>query len=620
MEQIKSFQITKLTMEGFKCFTEPTTFEFGGMNVIAGHNGLGKSSVADAIAYAIAGVPFFGGTKLDRLYHEGTRDLSVTLYLLDKHTGKPHVVCRTRRNDNTQITFDEAPVTQKDMAVLFAERDMFLSIFNPLYFIEVLGESGRELMMRYQPDIPHERVMAELSDYVRDLLSTQTFLSAAALLKKLRGEVGGMETRLVYLEGQRDGIQGQAQGTEVELMAKRGELEELRGRVAGLEAKRAAGFDPQAITDRLQDLYARHEELSRETTGQGSPVFIMQEAVKITRQLERRRAEPYVPKYAKELSQVQTQIDGLCAQLKRESAIRGKLTPGVQCPTCHQKVTAENVDSVRRGFDENIQAIRGRGTALVHQRDEITALEEKAKAVFEQYRQEDVGKAEAKLAELQAEKDRLESDTAQAAADRAQEMDDIKVDIQALELDLQRGMLSEEEARELDDLRLKEPTLTAVVETIDAQLHKADAGEEQAEIEKLKADVAEKKNLMSALGLYEAKRVELMFAGLHLNKVSISLCEVAKTTGEAKDVFRFTYDGRPYTHLSLSEKIRAGLEVSEMMKGFAGCDWPVFIDNGESVPVIDNVRPSGQTIVAQVVKGAPISVRCLDAPAGDRAA
>ena len=64
--------------------------------------------------------------------------------------------------------------------------------------------------------------------------------------------------------------------------------------------------------------------------------------------------------------------------------------------------------------------------------------------------------------------------------------------------------------------------------------------------------------------LYMSKRAEMTFSKLSMNRVQISLYDVVKTTGELKDVFRFTYNGRRYDRLSLSEKIRAGAEVSEL--------------------------------------------------------
>ena len=82
-----------------------------------------------------------------------------------------------------------------------------------------------------------------------------------------------------------------------------------------------------------------------------------------------------------------------------------------------------------------------------------------------------------------------------------------------------------------------------------------------------------------------------------------------KTTGELKDVFRFTYNGRRYDRLSLSEKIRAGAEVSELVKRLTGRNYPVFFDNMESVDDLSNIRPTSQMILAKCVHNAELSVR-----------
>lgn len=69
IQPVKKLHILSLTVKGFKGFSEKMAFTFGDLNTITGHNGQGKSSIADAIAFAITGVPFYGGTRLDHLYH-----------------------------------------------------------------------------------------------------------------------------------------------------------------------------------------------------------------------------------------------------------------------------------------------------------------------------------------------------------------------------------------------------------------------------------------------------------------------------------------------------------------------------------------------------------------------
>lgn len=94
-----------------------------------------------------------------------------------------------------------------------------------------------------------------------------------------------------------------------------------------------------------------------------------------------------------------------------------------------------------------------------------------------------------------------------------------------------------------------------------------------------------------------------------MNRVEIALYDVVKSTGEVRDIFKFTYGGRRYDRLSLSEKVRAGMEVSELMKRLTGRNYPVFVDNMESIDDLANVRPTGQIIMAKCVNGAPLQVR-----------
>ena len=117
------------------------------------------------------------------------------------------------------------------------------------------------------------------------------------------------------------------------------------------------------------------------------------------------------------------------------------------------------------------------------------------------------------------------------------------------------------------------------------------------------------KKLIADVAIYVSERAKLTFSALKMNRVEISLYDVVKSTGERKDVFKFTYGGRRYDRLSLSEKIRAGMEVSELMKRLTGRNYPVFVDNMESVDDLNNVRPTGQVIMAKCVSGAPLAVR-----------
>ena len=88
MKAIKQFHITGMTISGFKSYAEPTEIEFGNPTLITGGNGRGKSSIADAIAFVVTGLPFFGERGIDRLHSEKNSDLYLSTPLSPASTMK----------------------------------------------------------------------------------------------------------------------------------------------------------------------------------------------------------------------------------------------------------------------------------------------------------------------------------------------------------------------------------------------------------------------------------------------------------------------------------------------------------------------------------------------------
>ncbi len=516
MDKINEFSVIGLSIEGFKCFSGQRTFQFGKMNSITGHNAQGKTTIAEAIAYAITGVPFFGGEhSLDRLYGIGGKSMTVEL-TLDTGDGAEHRLIRSREKDTTVITYDGIPVKQSDLHTMFGEKDVFLSIFNPLYFVEILGDKGKNLLERYLPAVPHESILSGLSEGQRSLLEGQKLTAPEAFLDKLRSEVKELESSVVYAEGQRDLLETQ-----------------LR--------ENAAAPETGAGGPTIPDAAALDAELLEAATA-----------------LEKRRAGVYVSPYVTKISETSAGIEQLRAQFIKENTVLDGLRPRIQCPVCKQSVTEQNIEAVKATFQASIAEITAKGRELAAQLKQLQEMEDKGREVFEAFKEEDIRNMEAKLSELKAKR---------AAA--------VTTGINAAECTVNRDKLIKD-------------------------------------IESYREQIKQKKELESAVKLYISERVRLMFSDFcTLSRVSVSLYDIIKKTGEVKDVFKFTYEDRPYKCLSLSEKIRAGLEISELIKKLTGRGYPVFIDNCESVPVIDNVRPTGQVFLSQVVKGAPLSVDIL---------
>ena len=617
VKPIKQFEISSLKVSGFKCFAEERSFSFGPMNAIFGHNAQGKSTIADAISYAITGVSFFGSNRMDRLRAPG-KNISVELQIVDGE-GQPHCLIRNRVGDNTDVFWDGQPIAAKDLNTVFAERDLFLAVFNPLYLIEVLGNKGRDLFERYMPEVPHEKVMEQLSEHNQSILAQNPFLSPEALVKQTRESIRELESTLTYCQGQQDLLRSQREQSGVLLADRQKELQDCRVRIQELESIRTTGFDGSDLKERLADLYSLHEEYVREQASLPQTDDLDAKFRDLTQKRAKREADVYHSQYAQALADTQKQINELGMELARHRHILAGLQPGIRCPMCYQTVTQETLPALKDEFEATIRRICAQGKELSGQLDELPELDEKAREVFEAFRAQDIAMCNLELADIELRRQQAVDAVRAENERRQQKISEIREEIQNIELDLETGRLSSEEMVELECFKERAKALEAEIEVLTEQQGSSMGADVAPGIsaEEINAEIVKKNELLTALSSYIAERVRQRFDHLDLNRVSISLYEVSKTTGEVRDVFKFNYEDRPYVILSLSEKIKAGLEVSELLKKIAGINYPVFIDNGESVPVIDNVRPSGQTFISQVVKNEQLRVEILGAaPAG----
>jgi DNA repair exonuclease SbcCD ATPase subunit len=452
MQKINGFTINQLTLSGFKGFAEEQTFTFGDTTFITGQNASGKSSIADAIAFAVTGQPFFGDRSCDRLQNPECGVIDVTLFFTDD-AGTEHTLNRRRKSGKMSITMDGCAIRQADIHEIFGERDVFLSVFNPLYFIEVLGDEGRTLLEKLTPPVPHEHVLAELTDHDRSLLENEKLLTPQTYLQNRRSEIRELEDTLLYQKGQDDATATQIKAKELHLAE------------------------------------AMQQSDEREITADGS---LRGQIHELEQRLRERGASQYQSQYNQAILDMKAELNTLYAGHARFT----KLQKEEKCPVCNQP--AGDSEHIRAAVSD----IVAKGKHLKGQIGEAEQLDGKAKEVFEQFKADDIAKMESEFAILQ---------------DRYEKTQKLLDSIDELQAWLADNTVSSE---------------------------KADAITER---------VGEKKALVKAAINYIAKRAELSFSGLTMNRVSISLMDVVKTTGEVRDVFKFTYEGRAYLITSNSQ-------------------------------------------------------------------
>ncbi|MEK5378037.1 AAA family ATPase [Paenibacillus sp. FSL P2-0173] len=137
----------------------------------------------------------------------------------------------------------------------------------------------------------------------------------------------------------------------------------------------------------------------------------------------------------------------------------------------------------------------------------------------------------------------------------------------------------------------------------------------QADIDKARSDEADtlaSRNdsifVLDAIKAFEAKEAELQATKVQslFTTLSISLFKEQKN-GERKPDFVIEKDNKPYPILSLSECVRAGLELREVLSEQSGVISPVAVDNTESTFKIK--KSSGQLILVKAIEDAPLEIK-----------
>lgn len=590
MAQVTSLQIMHLTVTGFGCFADEHTWTFGRMTTITGHNYQGKSTIADAVAYALTGSPFFGGRDLDRLQNESSPFMRAEL-TVRTDDGKTHEIRRARQGGKTALSVDGTTTTQERFAERFGSRDLILSLLNPLYFAEVLGGDGRTLIEQYLPSVPHEAVMEKLSEHMRGILGDDRLEMPEVYLKDKRRELKELEKDRLVLDGQLQQTENQRAKLQSELAEKKAQLAHTTAALAPLVSKQGSQ-DFTALDAEIAALSAQYDAVQ---DGQADDRRAALQA-----ELAAVREREFTFPGAAQLRQMQAQLQALYGRYNDEAGRLQYLQAQGVCPTCLRRIDSGSFPEIQTAFAKRLQKIQTGGVALRQQSETLAMQESQARQEFDAL----------KIGEIT----RLEQELAKAPADNAaQQRELIKAKIKELSAQRALGGLTAEEAQQYQTLFHEQGKLESEISQIEKLLDSLPKGQQEG-LDRLDAEIRTVQDKITAAKAYQSERAALLFAPVKMHKAGLKLYEPMKESGELRDVFKLTWDGRDYVRLSLSERMRCGLEVVELLSRLSGKRYPLFVDNTESFCDLGAAQYDGQMILARVVARQTLQVKSLDAP------
>lgn len=595
MKRITAMKITKLSLMNFRNHRQTDSYSFGDLNYIAGDNGTGKTTMAHGIAYALYGVSYYGEQNIGRLLNEKSTQTKVCLEFLDQD-GIAHSLVRIRDRDKTSILFDSYTIRQKDIEQMFCEKDLFLSMFNPAYLIEQLGVKGRDLILKLLPPVSVQDVLSQIDgsfgEYLRVCpLDTRP---PEALLKNYRELIREEDRQITRIDGQIQEASKAQEQAEAKLQELYREKQHLQERYEELSQKQFSGID-------LDDLAIQKELLSAKLAE--GPDNSHADAAKVRAKMEQIQQQQYTSKFLPAITQLQTELNLTTEEYRKLHKRMKGIKPGMRCPTCMLKITEENISDVVNGMSAELQKIVARGQELTAQKNELDMLDQQSLQTFEKYKKDDLTKLAVQFSAIQAK------------IQEASNLAETHNQLEQIEETLRMGNLSDDEFAELNSLDADKLSVEAQIHSIsELSGNGSDRDALQARQQELRDKIIQGKNFISALTEYICKKAELAVKDLQMPNVKIKLFDVVRTTGEVTGVFKFTYKGRDYATLSLSEKALAGIEVAAMMRRISGIDCPICVDNTESIAAFNPVEMPSQTLLIRFVKGHPLSVKYRGIP------
>ena len=590
MAQVTSLQIVQMTVTGFGCFADEHTWTFGRMTTITGHNYQGKSTIADAIAYALTGAPVFGGRDLDRLQNEGSPFMRVEL-TVRTDDGKTHAIRRARQGGKTALSVDGTTTTQERFAERFGSRDLILSLLNPLYFAEVLSGDGRTLIEQYLPSVPHEAVMEKLSEHMRGILGDDRLEMPEVYLKEKRRELKELEKDRLVLDGQMQQTENQRAKLQGELAEKQALLSHTTAALAPL-VSRQESQDFTALDTEIARLSAQYDAVQ---DGQAD-----NRRAALQAELDAVREREFTFPGTAQLRQMQGQLQALYGRYNDEAGrLQYLQTQGV-CPTCLRRIDSGSFPEIQSAFAKRLQKIQTDGVALRQQSELLANQETQSRQEFDALKAGEITRLEQELAEAPA-------DTA------AQQRELIKAKIKELSAQRALGGLTADESQQYQTLFHEQGKLESEISQITKMLDSLPRGQQEG-LDRLNEEIRTLQDKITAAKAYQSERAALLFAPVQMHKAGLKLYEPMKESGELRDVFKLTWDGRDYVRLSLSERMRCGLEVVELLSQLSGKHYPLFVDNTESLCDLGAAQHDGQMILARVVPRQTLQVKSLDAP------
>lgn len=634
--------LRKLIVDNFMAYPH-AEFDFFNRTVVAGRNGIGKSTIATAYTWLMFGCDYqlkdnpavrrvVGGKSVDDM------DVSVTAVLdID---GKEVTARKAQKrkykkdgvgysDDNTYF-INEVPKTLKAFNEYF-EIDMNLlkMCSSPGAFLNQKTADMRSYLFGLVENVNDLDVAKENSELsaITDLLEKYSADELTAMNKATKSKI---EKDLPVIDGQikekqRDiQLKSDVDVAELELL-KNTLSEQLACNVKKQTDAEALEKDIQEKADGILELKFQLSGLQTQANDANlNKIREMQHKIN--------DANAFVDSIHEEIRKNGVAVDRIKSEISEKDSARELLAKkwvavnnekfdynSTICPTCHRDLPDEEIKRLVSEFAESkkkrLCEIEAKGTAL---REEI----EKSKPVLaelESVAEENMKKLNSVLSKLDEYHKQLDAIPKLVDISDTDEYKKLSAEIDEKEAEMQKSM-------KVDDMRgqlkLEENEIRRKLSECESQISKSDTSADEQRLEELRdrrIDMEQKKSdaekILYLLGELEKAKNQKLSAEInkHFETVQWQLFEVNKSGGY-KSVCIPTVDGKSIlsTMSNKGNQIIGKVDICNSIQKINDLSVPVFLDDSESLDVRNKERVSKssgcQLIMLEVTDSSRLSV------------
>lgn len=574
-------KINYLKTVGFRKFKDTFETELYDVTNITGKNKSGKSNVLYAIINTLLGTNLSGDEKTC-LINQNCNSSYGELHFTD-NAGRNHVLIRGKDRINSKnniLQLDGKNVTQMELTSFYKDKKLFLSIINPLYFLNKKPAEQKELVDKYLADISPKEIFDSLDAQQKQILLNKYYKEEKKfeeLTEQEQTEFVNLTMFNIFLDisyynlsdEEKKLLEGLPKDIPTFISELNSNIKMSESIIASLNGK---------IEYALKNA---NEEVPKKTK------FEKEEELVLARQkldflnnnteiVQKENQKKIVESIEKNILDKETELQELKNNMEKGKKIYYELKNGNKsiCPMCEQTIQNENLTKTLSNMKKD----------LTEKYDKHNLLETEIKDM--------------KLKET-VEKCKYHSLEGQTTIDKSKRIDVIKNTIKELE------QQEKDIIKYNSEIEIKQKNIGLA--KVDIKKFENEKQKHMANIENLKS--AKKVALKLYISYIESK---MKLAKKYLKDVDIRFYSILKTTGEIKDDFIITYKNKPLSDLSKSETVATSLEFANMFNQISHGNFPIFIDDYESCVDYDFINEYSrysQLIISRVEKGQDLEIK-----------